>query len=189
MALVGLVAIMQMPLAFGETPVDTTKDLDFSVLNLVLQDLLTYSGDDSPVLIKDSPPNEVIFAPNAAIWPQTVDDVLYRQEEKPWASLSAAHQILVQEAASNLVMRVNSTNAFTNFEPVDNRIRLFSDQTPPDVFSRPIRAWSPGYSNEKSIVVVRLSIPWSIHHVDGTYILARSGAGWTILLRQFVYYV
>ena len=189
MALVGLAAILQIPLAFGETPVDTPKNLDFSALNFVLQDLLTYCGDDSPVLIKDSPPNELIFAPYAAIWPQTVDAVLYRQEEQPWAGLTATQQILVQEAASNLVIRVNSTNSFADFEPVDSRIRLFTDETTPDVFSRPIRAWSPGYSNDKTIAVVRLSIPWSIHHADGTYILARSDAGWTILLRQFVYYV
>ena len=188
-ALVGLAAILLIPLAFGETPVDTSKNLDFSALNFVLQDLLTYSGDDSPVLIKDSPPNELIFAPNAATWPQTVDAVLYRQEEKPWARLTAAQQILVQEAASNLVMRANSTNSFASFKPVDSRIRLFTDETTPDVFGRPIRAWPPGYSDDNSIAVVRLSIPWSIHHADGTYILARSDTGWTILLRQFVYYV
>lgn len=189
MALVGLVAILQMPLAFGETPVVTPKDLDFSALNFVLQDLLTYTGDDSPVLIRDSPPSELIFAPDAAAWSQTIDAVLYRQEEKPWANLTAAQQILLLEAASNLVLRVNSADAFTGYEPVDKRIRIFSDPTTPDVFNRPIRAWSPGYSQDKSIAVVRLSIPWSIHHVDGTYVLARSDTGWTILVRQFVYYV
>ena len=62
-ALVGLAAILLIPLAFGETPVDTSKNLDFSALNFVLQDLLTYSGDDSPVLIKDSPPNSPPMLP------------------------------------------------------------------------------------------------------------------------------
>ena len=39
-----------------------------------------------------------------------------------------------------------------------------------------------------AVAVVCLSIPWSIHHVDGTHILLKEGDGWTVILRQFVYY-
>ena len=57
------------------------------------------------------------------------------------------------------------------------------------IYERPIRAWPPGYTRGGRYAIVFLSIPWSMHHADGTYLLERDGNGWKVLLRQFVYYV
>ena len=43
--------------------------------------------------------------------------------------------------------------------------------------------------DDGNYAIVFLSIPWSMHHADGTYLLAREGTGWRVILRQFVYYV
>ena len=56
-------------------------------------------------------------------------------------------------------------------------------------FDRPLHAWPPGYSADGQYAIVFLSIPWSMHHADGTYLLARDGEVWRVVLRQFVYYV
>jgi hypothetical protein len=56
-------------------------------------------------------------------------------------------------------------------------------------YDRPIQAWPPGYSRDKSLCIVRLVIPWSMHHADATYLLVQRKARWVVLVRQFVYYV
>jgi hypothetical protein len=57
----------------------------------------------------------------------------------------------------------------------------------PQVF----RAYPPGYSPDRRIAVVHMSFPWSggFHSGVATWVLRRGPDGWSVLLRQFVYYV
>lgn len=166
---------------------------DRTVLNVVLEDLLTYSGDDSPVKTVKGPPDKLFFSPDAEEWPQTVEQVLYRHTKEPWEKLTQQQLTLAQEAAGNLADRSKGHDFFTGFEPVDARVHLVPKKKPAEsvenIYNRPIKAWSPGFSSNGTLAVVRLSIPWSIHSADGTYVLIREGDAWSILLRQFVFYV
>jgi len=36
---------------------------------------------------------------------------------------------------------------------------------------------------------VRLSIPWSMHSADATYLLRKTTSGWTVVRREFAIYV
>ena len=56
-------------------------------------------------------------------------------------------------------------------------------------FDRPVLAYAPGFTADGRFAAVSLILPWSIHHADATYLLARDGDGWRIVLRQFVYFV
>jgi hypothetical protein len=49
-------------------------------------------------------------------------------------------------------------------------------------------AYPPGYTADGTFAAVSLILPWSIHHADATYLLARDGDRWRVVLRQFVYY-
>src|SRR5699024_9895044 len=96
------------------------------------------------------------------------------------------------EAAEDIVRRNYAAEGFKPFQPRDPRVRL--DDGAPALgrnirFDRPVRAWPPGYSANVEFAIVFLSIPSSMHHADATYLLARDGDGWRVVLRQFVYYV
>jgi hypothetical protein len=62
--------------------------VDQQVLETVLQDLLTDTGNDSPVAIRGSAPKQLLFSPQAEVYPQSVEDVLYRHEKKLWDKLT-----------------------------------------------------------------------------------------------------
>jgi hypothetical protein len=170
--------------------------LDPQVLETVLQDLLTYMGDDSPVTRRGFAPKQLVFSARAAVNPQDVDDVLYRHHKERWAKLAPAELAAAREAAEHLVQRIRANELFKPFRPKDERILVRGEvddgKRRGDLFAmdaRPIRAWPPGYSRDKSFSMVRLIIPWSIHHANATYLLAWRHARWVVLLRQFVYYV
>ena len=44
-------------------------------------------------------------------------------------------------------------------------------------------------SRDGQLAIVRLVIPWSIHHAEATYLLTRRRGRWFVSLRQFVYYL
>jgi hypothetical protein len=79
------------------------------------------------------------------------------------------------------------------FAPSDPRVKLFDPTTtttkPSRFDNRPVYAWRPGFTADQKYAVVSLSIPWSMHHADATYLLEKKGDTWVIVLRQFVYYV
>jgi len=161
---------------------------DQRVLNTVLNDLLTYREKDSPILTEHDSPTNLLFVPAAVTWPLTMEQVLYRQDATSWHQLDGEYAQPIREAASNLVSRVGRADSFRKFHPSDKRVQLFDDDSNLGLLDRrPIRAWLPGYSLNGSIVLVRLTIPWSIHVAEGTYVLRRGDGKWTILLRQFVF--
>jgi hypothetical protein len=170
--------------------------VDQQVLETVLHDLLTEPSTDSPVAIRGSAPKRLLFSPRAAVRPQSVEDVLYRHEKKPWDKLTRVEVVRTHEAAEHLLQRIGANDSFSAFQPKDKRVLIrdeaASGKRPAGLriwYDRPIQAWPPGYSQDKSLCIVRLVIPWSIHHADATYILVKRKARWAVLLRQFVYYV
>jgi hypothetical protein len=154
---------------------------DGEVLGAVLGDLLTYQGEDSPLVPADgSKPTSISFTTQAVTLKQTVDEVLYQHEEEPWAKLSPVLLRGAGEAAQHLVARIGSVHRFDGFAPGDERIRLEGE--------RPIEAWPPGFSKNERVALVRLIIPWSVHQVYATYLLSREEGAWTVRFREFVYY-
>ena len=138
----------------------TSTQLDTSVLNVVLNDLLTYTGDDSPVAAKGNPPNELLFDPESATYAQTRDEVMFECREEPWRNLTPVQLDSASQAASDLVKRIESKDLTENFQSSDKRI---STDAAKDGFDRPIRSWPPGFSADNRISIVRMVIPWSMH--------------------------
>lgn len=173
-----------------------TVTVDQEVMQVVLGDLL--ASTDSPLARRDSPPAEIRLAAQPAKYPRTVATILLRHDKKQWAALSPHELTAATEAAEALVRRHQRGDDFGPLKPIDPRIKIEPDPTTAPaatanadraVFGRPVHVYPPGYSSDGSFAVVALSIPWSIHHADATYILARDEqGGWRIILRQFVYY-
>jgi len=158
---------------------------------------------DSEVLatvLDDLPPTDhdaklTTFARKAASYPQTVEDVLFRYEKERWTKLTDGQIKAFNEAAKQLVGRIKDAVVFEKFNSQTERIRILeveADESgqPSDRGrdNRPVQAWPPGYSNDQRFAVVRLVVPWSIHHADVTYLLAYEDGKWTVCLRQTVHY-
>jgi hypothetical protein len=130
-----------------------------------------------------------LFELTPAQYSQTIDEVLYERE--PWM-LTQAERRASREAAEHLARRIQGYNSRGDFRVKNPRIRIFasgSENNGLGLFDRPISACAPGYSNDGRFAIVRLSIPWGMHHADGTFLLSEANGKWTVLLRQFVYYV
>ena len=165
-------------------------DRDHAVIEVALADLLALP--DSPLASRKVPPAEIKFAPRATTYPVKATRILMRRDKEKWAALSKEQLDAASEAAEEIVRRNYAADGFKPFQPRDPRVRL--DDGAPAAgrnlrFDRPVSAWPPGYSANGNYAIVFLSIPWSMHHADATYLLARDGDGWRIVLRQFVYYV
>ena len=193
-------AILLVLLVAAVTPVHaapatqkSVADLDHAVLETVFADLLAL--DKSPVAMRDKPPETIRVAPDPAAWPVTAERVLQRHEKKLWEALAPADLDAAKEAAADLLRRHEKHDTFASFASDNPRVRRAVTATQPtqpaDFNKRPIHAWSPGYTSDRQFAVVHLSIPWSIHHADATYLLRwdEPAGKWTIVLRQFVYYV
>lgn len=169
--------------------------LDAQVVRSVLEDLLSYRGNDSPVAFGGGPlPTKLLFSVQAAGYRQTVREVLYRDPyyEKAWAARTQEDIRQARQAAAHLVRRIGSFDTFTAFNPEDKRIEIAEKQghrqkSATWSFDRPIQAWPPGYSHNHSFAVVRLSIPWSMHHAEATYLLRKEDGTWKVVLRAFVF--
>jgi hypothetical protein len=169
------------------------RDLD--VLNVVLDDLLTYAGKDSPIYRSD-PPKEILLVPTSARYHrQNVRVLLHEIQEDPGIQLTALQRFALKEALEDLVGKVADGATFDKLKLTDRRIRIYEEYTSsnrpaqsPGGFSRPITAWPPGYDEDKKFALVRLVIPWGRHHAEGIYLLSENQGKWTECLRHFVYY-
>ncbi|MGB7160541.1 MAG: hypothetical protein WBD40_20920 [Tepidisphaeraceae bacterium] len=179
----------RMPNTMTAAARQPARPVDHAVLDFVLGDLLTLN--DSPLKVRNGPPAEIRFAPEPARYPVTPKRVLMRRDEKLWAALSQTDVDGAAEATAALILRHERKETFGPFQPATPRVKL-ETQPPPttigSIYERPVRAWPPGYSDDGRYAVVFLSIPWSMHHADGTYLLRREADGWRVALRQFVYY-
>ena len=165
-------------------------DRDQAAIEAALGDLLTLT--DSPLDVRGQPPAEIKFAPRASTYPVKVSQILMRRDKAKWDALSKEQLDAATEAAEEIARRNYAADGFKPFQPRDPRIKLDDGAPAPGRnlrFDRPVDAYPPGYSADGNYAIVFLSIPWSMHHADGTYLLARDGAGWRVILRQFVYYV
>ena len=186
-----VVTVLICGLAAIAAPTDLTNQTanpDQSTLNIALEDLLTYAGADSPVLDAGGPPKALLFDPAPAIWPRTVDAVLYQKAGVKWAEVQRENEKNIAEAASNLVARIPTPTSGEPYIPANPQIQLFSEATQHNTWVRPIRAYRPGYSLDGSTAIILMVIPWGNHHADGTYILVRAEESWRVALRQFRIY-
>jgi len=175
------------------SPEPTVSPSDEPVLEAALADLVTYVGKDSPVAFHGAVETPLLVAPEPADWPVTTAAVLKRHEPQSWQAFPLSEQGALAEAADNLVARTTRHAGFVGFRSKNPRVKMLTPgATPAPKYSflavRPIRIWPPGYSAERRLAVVRMSIPWSIHHADGTYVFANRQGSWLLLVRQFVYY-
>ena len=200
-----LLAAVVAPAKAAPATQKTIADLDRAVLETVFADLLTSA--DTPVAARKNPPGNIRVADEAASWKITAEQVLRQHDKKSWSALSPAQLDAARQAADDLVRRHEGHDTFAPFTPSDPRVQRVSATTRPatrstrstrsttrplaEIYDRPIRAWSPGYAADRKFAVVQLSIPWSMHHADGTYLLKwdDAAAKWVVVLRQFIYYV
>lgn len=184
----------------GDRPANATRvaprpqaaPIDQQVLETVLADVVAYTGRDSPVERRGL---EIDFSFTAPPCRQTREGVLYRHGEEHWVLLSDAEVRATEEAATDLVRRVDARERVRPFKFTDQRIVVWDDRPRKkgwapalDPWNRCIQAWAPGYAADRRHAVVRLSIPWSMHSADATYVLAARQGGWDVLVRQFVCY-
>lgn len=162
---------------------------DGEVINAILIDLLTYTGKDSPAVSGNGHTEPtLLFSIKTVTISQTQECVLQSVDAKSWEQIEQQYRGAVVEAASNLVGRIGSVESLVAYVPNDKRIQLFPiDKQIGLLDIRPIRTWLPGYSQDGTIALVRLTIPWSIHHSLGTYILRRERERWIVVVRQFAH--
>jgi hypothetical protein len=173
------------------TPRPAVTDED--VLDAALADLATYVGEDSPVAFRGVVAAPLLVARDAADWPVTEAALLDRHEFKAWQAFPRSEEAALAQAAQNLVSRTTRHAGFGVFRSDNPRIQIFAPESAPKpkysfLAARPIRMWPPGYSADNRIAIVRMSIPWSIHHADGTFVLANRQGAWSVLVREFIYY-
>lgn len=186
--------------------------LDPRVLNAVLADLLTYKGDDSPVVAyweegkgKQTPPS-LYFDPQPCLynckWQPQANDT-----KNLWRRLPHTDRAAFNTAAEHSNWRIKVRDiADPRFRPADRRVILPAEMAAREREARkknknalpwrwlpwmqPIQAWPPGYSANRKHAVVRMSIPWSIHSATGSFALTERRDGrWVVVFRQFLYYV
>jgi hypothetical protein len=119
-----------------------------------------------------------------------------------WQHLYAREQAGAREAADDLARRARNKDGFKTFVPKNKRIRMYTKQEEakqreidahtvgfgglgPQVF----RAFSPGYSADGRVAVVRLSFGWSIHSAQATYILVRRDDQWSVVVRNLIFFL
>ncbi len=169
------------------------NDTDRDVLDVVWNDLLTERK--SPLSASDTPPAEILLFAKPSSYPRKAEEVLMRHDQKLWDALTPAQLAAATDGAAALVRRHERGDALPASPPRDARVKIHTNlaatrPNPLDLTTpRPALAYPPGYASDGKVAVVSLILPWSMHHADATYILARDGHGWKIILRQFVYYV
>jgi hypothetical protein len=174
---------------------DSHANLDWTILELVLRDLITLPH--SPFAHRGEPNRPIVFSPERIALPVSAEDLLDRRyAEAQWNKLSAAQIELARQAARQLVRRQDDRDEFERFRPQDRRIvsekkRDEAEREPgfPDLGPQTFRAFTPGYSRDRQFAMIRLHFPWGSHTGRATYVLARKDGEWVILIRSFVYFL
>lgn len=187
-----LLAAQERPKSKGEE--DQVRDA--AVLEAVLVDLLTQP--DSPVEPRKEANKEIHFSTEALRNGVKGAEVLRMQDKKILEKLPTDQLAKAREAAEHLAQRVEKKEFFKDFVPKDKRIFLYvkdaaakdkeeSRLRGPQIF----RAYSPGYSKDQELAVVRLSFTWSggFHGAGGTYLMQKQKDGWKVLIRDLFFYL
>jgi hypothetical protein len=180
-----------------EKPVTLKKSnhtLDGEVLTTVLDDLLSSTSKELAILSLGAQPRTLLFAATPVKWQLTLNELTDRSQQTLWAKLTSAKNSAFQEAAQNLLSRLNDPVSFRSVKEKNKRIHLYEELSAKEkaalsLFDRPVVAWPPGYSQDRQFAVVQLSIPTGPHSAHATYFLAWSHGRWEIVVRQFVYSV
>jgi hypothetical protein len=175
--------------ARSKEPKQPITSADRLVLEAALADLLSYEGEESPrKLMTADASGRFAVAPDSTRSPLTTSALLERGIAK-WEGLEPEEWRGFKEAATHLVKRVKRKEGFAGFQSAHPLLRgphgKESDPTDPH---RPIHAWPPGYSRNKALAVVQLSVPWSMHSADALYLVRKTETGWRIVRREFAVY-
>jgi|HubBroStandDraft_6_1064221.scaffolds.fasta_scaffold867107_1 hypothetical protein len=167
---------------------------DAAVLEVLLLDVLTMP--ESPVEPSGAATKRLLFSTDPSVSKIGTSEILEFDDREAFARLSKTQLARVREAAEQLVERVNRNDGVKTFTPKDARLHLYTRQEEelqrkstvgfgPQVF----RCVGPGYSHDGRVAIVCLSFGWSIHSGRGTYILTKTGSDWTVLLKDFQFFV
>jgi hypothetical protein len=159
--------------------------VDQSILDAALARLLSDRGRGSALALRAS--KQLTVAPESADWPITVERVLQECDSSP-RHLEPSQLSRLREAADDLVSRVGRKAGFSSFRSGIPGVKEPAQLRETD-FEGPVVAWPPGYSRDGSLGIVRLSIPWSIHSADATYIFVKRTGRWALLARDLCVYV
>jgi hypothetical protein len=188
LAVAGLL-IAQPPAARASGPEEAGLP-DQEVIAVVLEDLASYRGQDSPIDGVFSP-NPLRLDPTPSRYAATVADLLRQNRPEKWRNVTA-HSAALREAAQDLIRRTKQPIVL--FTAGSAHVPLYSGEDPSKLspFSfreAPIQASLPGYSNGRRLALLTLSIPWSIHGCTGTYVLVRAESAWRVRVRDFTCYM
>jgi hypothetical protein len=172
---------------------DSDAVRDRAVLEIVLKDLL--SCPDSGLLSRETN-KRIHFSPEAPSYRTDLEHVLDRwKREKEWDKLSPVQFALAQQAARELIRRLEEKGVFEGFKPKDERIIIW-DKARADATRDPqhwplqvFHAYAPGYSQDRQLAIVRLTFDCFLHPGHTTYILARKEGKWVVLTRIVVIFV
>jgi hypothetical protein len=176
--------------AFSQTEGGTVTALDNAVVSVVLRDLLTYNGKDSPVQPPFGPSRPFPVARKPLRGQMPLADAAHScgLTQARWRQLTPAQRRATEEANRQLAQR--APLAVGSFEVAVPDIELREENQRPrrdDVLFN-IGVTLPGYSGSGRIATVQLSIPWSIHSASGVYVLRLVDSKWQVLAREFAIY-
>ncbi len=170
-------------------PADLDRRLahDREVVAAVLDDLATYRGEDSPM---HGPfgPDPLTLDPTPYQYGSIVDGLPRQYDPRAWSDLLATARPKLKEAAQDFVRRIKGPkHRFTAGSPL---VPLYEGSDPSKLSpfqhrKAPVQLSLPGYSRDRRLALLTLSIPWSIHRCHGTYVVARDQETWDVRVRDF----
>jgi hypothetical protein len=173
---------------------------DAAVLQVVFDDMSNKDNSESPVEWRGDPSKPVYVSKNPCARRRLdAAEILSRNEDKKWKTLTAAQQQAATEAADDLIARADKGHLLPELKSASGRVKVYEDagaatqptRKNPFRRERPSCVFPPGYSKDGRYAVVFLGFPWSgeMHSGDVTYVLERTDRGWKVLLRDFTYYL
>jgi hypothetical protein len=176
-------SVSQIP----QEPREVATSTDYEVVATMLEDLVSYSGEDSPIDDIFSP-DPLRLDPVPTRGTPTVDGLLEQSNPEAWRDLSPADTEALRRAAKDYVRR--SKRPAAPFTSGSEHVPLYTgDRKKASLRDRPISASLPGYSPDGRLSIVTVSIPWSIHGCSGVYVLSKDGTGWRVRVRDFACYL
>jgi hypothetical protein len=188
--------------AAADEPKPTTQEAaarDATVLQAVFDDMSSRDNSESPAEWTRDQAKPIYVSKNTPKRRPDARQVLLRNDQKKWKALTNAQLRAAAEAANELVARADKGDPLPELKSTSGRLKIYEDAgaatrpAPENPFGgeRASSVFLPGYSNDGRYALVRLGFPWSgrMHSGEATYLLERTGGGWKVLLRDFIYYV
>jgi hypothetical protein len=172
-----------------EAPLIDRRADDQRVLVAALRDLTTEAGDESPVAFRGAVRAPLQVSSELTTRAVTVEQILEGRDSEEWRAVSKSNGGRLVQAANDLILRISRREDFIPFHSDSSRleIRRPTQARSDDMFDRSTTMWPPGYSADRQIAIVRMSIPWSVHECIGTFLLERRQDDWLVIARAFRY--